>query len=615
MLRSTCVLFVPFVARDHGRLARRCDALASAGIFLATLVAFGPALHNGFVDWDDTVNFLGNPHYRGLGWPQISWMLTTTWMGHWIPVTWLTLGLDYVVWGMDPFGYHLTAVILHALNGVLFHRVALRLLAAAAPHWRRGSLSLGAAVAAALFALHPLRVESVAWVTERRDLVSGCFVLLAVLAHLQACVAGPRQLPWRLASLACYALALASKAMVATLPAALVLLDIYPLRRLPPNWREWGTPGLRRVWLEKVPYAVLAVVVAGIAVGAVRAHAFFTSFAEQPPAARVAIAFYSLWFYPWKTLVPTGLSPLYELPARVDWLAPRFVATAVAVGIVTAAALSWRRRSAAPLAVGAAYAVLLAPVSGLLHNGAQLVADRYSYLPCLGWALLAGAGVAWVTDAGNRGVLSCWTVPLVTATTAVWVIALATLSWGQVQVWRTSETLWQQSLEVDPDCVICHHRLGLILEARGQLADAIRHYERGLAVNPDHKPSVLSLGTALVKMGRAGDAVARLQARSRRDPSDADLRSHLGFALLEQGRAPEAMEQLQEAVRLNPGDPQSLTNLGITLVTLKRPADAIPHLRRAVQLRSADPLPRFWLGSAYRALDGPSAAGADAHVP
>src|SRR5712691_10127693 len=156
------------------------------GIALATVVVFLPVLRAGFVDWDDPINFLENPYYRGLGWPQLRWMLTASVMGHWIPVTWLTLGADFAVWGMNPFGYHLTNLLLHTANGVLCYLVSRRLLGLAMPAASPGILTLGAAVAALYFAVHPLRVESVAWITERRDLTSGLFFLLTILAYLKA---------------------------------------------------------------------------------------------------------------------------------------------------------------------------------------------------------------------------------------------------------------------------------------------------------------------------------------------------------------------------------------------------------------------------------------------
>ena len=221
------------------RPAWRAAPLALA---LVTAVVFAPVLRAGFVDWDDPINFLENPYYRGLGWRQLRWMLTANVMGHWIPVTWLTLGADFAVWGMNPFGYHLTNLLLHSASAALFYFVSQRLLRLAMPAASPGILSLGAAVAALYFAVHPLRVESVAWITERRDLTSGLFFLLTILAYLKAHERPPAvRAVWRLAALGAAALALASKSIVMGLPLVLLILDAYPLGRLGPRVRDWSS--------------------------------------------------------------------------------------------------------------------------------------------------------------------------------------------------------------------------------------------------------------------------------------------------------------------------------------------------------------------------------------
>ena len=186
---------------------------------VVTFVIYSPALPNQFLDWDDSANFLNNPHFRGLGWEQLRWMFTTFLMGHWIPLTWITFGLDYLVWGMNPIGYHLTNILLHAANAAAFYFVAYRLLAKAMTGFGEIGLRLGAATAALSFALHPLRAESVAWVTERRDVLSGLFFLLTILTYLNACDAqGATRRRWLGSSVGCYILALASKSIVMTLP-------------------------------------------------------------------------------------------------------------------------------------------------------------------------------------------------------------------------------------------------------------------------------------------------------------------------------------------------------------------------------------------------------------
>src|SRR5439155_706901 len=200
-----------------------------------TLAAFMPTLRNGFVAWDDLDNFTLNQSYRGLGWPQIKWMFTSAKLGHYIPVTWLTLGLDYVLWGMNAAGYHLTSLLIHAGGALALYFLALRLFELARPEAPPLDLRVGAFLASLVFAVHPFRVESVAWVTERRDVVSGLFYVLTVLAYLKAVAGRERPRPgWYVASLGLFAAALLSKSIVVTLPAALVILDVYPLRRLSP---------------------------------------------------------------------------------------------------------------------------------------------------------------------------------------------------------------------------------------------------------------------------------------------------------------------------------------------------------------------------------------------
>ncbi len=376
-------------------------------VFVIALVPFLPALDGQFLNWDDDQNFTANPNFRGLGWSHVRWMFTTTLMGHWIPLTWLTLGVNYVVGGMAPWGYHAGNLGLHAANAVVFYAIARRLLAAGAggertedAAGRASRVGWGAAAAAAVFAVHPLRVESVAWVTERRDVLSGVFFLLAVLGYLKAVErgrAGRLEGRWRAMSVGCFAAALLSKASTMMLPAALLLLDVYPLRRLGVGWAA--------LLREKLGYLVLAGVGAVVALVAVRQGGTVTGYAAYGLGARGAMMLYSLLFYPWKFLWPVDLSPMYELPARVEPLAWRFLLPMVAVPVITAVLIALRRRWPGGLAAWVYSALLVLPVSGAVHAGYQLAHDRYSYLSGLGLALLVGGAVVWVMGAGARRAL------------------------------------------------------------------------------------------------------------------------------------------------------------------------------------------------------------------
>src|SRR3989449_2959437 len=282
-------------------------------VALVTFAAFLPAFHNQFVNWDGDKNFLDIPYFRGLGWSQLRWMWTTH-LGHYIPLTWMTLGLDYLLWGMNPFGYHLTSLLLHAANAVVFFFVVRRILTRALPsRSERGhALAVAAGFAALVFAIHPLRVESVAWVTERRDVLSGLFYLVAILLYLRACEGGARGRGWYWLSVGVFVCALLSKSMVVNLPVVLLILDVYPLRRLGGFVGWWSDPA-RRIYVEKIPFVLLAAAASAIAVMAQSSVHAAASLAQLSLPGRLVVSAYGLSFYLWKMVVPVNLSPVYEL--------------------------------------------------------------------------------------------------------------------------------------------------------------------------------------------------------------------------------------------------------------------------------------------------------------
>jgi protein O-mannosyl-transferase len=520
-------------------VSTRPRVVPSVVVLAVTAAVFSPALWNGFVDWDDNVNFLANPHYRGLGLAQIQWMFTSAISGHWIPLTWLTLGADYVVWGMNPLGYHLTNVLLHALNGVLLFVLARRLLARAMPTVPPPASELGALVAALAWALHPLRAESVAWVTERRDLVSGAFALLGVLAYVTMTERqGADRRRWLALALAAFVAALASKSIVMGLPIVLLLLDVYPLRR-----------GLR-AWKEKIPFLALTAVFAAVSL-AVAARAWpLTPLEARPALVRVMQAPYTAVFYAWKTIAPVGLAPLYELPPRVDpWAAPYVVSAAVMLAVAaTVGALAWRGRPA-PLVAWAAYLVLMAPVSGIVHIGTVVVADRYSYLSTVPLAVLLGGAVTVLAVRPRSVARSALGGVLVG-----WLMATAALAWGQTHIWQNTETLWRAAIAADATCALCHSQLASDLGNRGLLPQATVHFAEAVRLRPDHPSFHRNLALALLKSGRADEAAAHYRRIVGWFPDDAESFTRLGASLLQSRRAAEAVDPLERAARLRPAE-------------------------------------------------------------
>jgi hypothetical protein len=563
-----------------------------------TVVAFLPALDGQFLNWDDEKNLVTNEGYRGLAWPQIKWMFTTTLMGHWIPLTWLTLGANYVIGGMAPWGYHLGNLLLHAANAVVFYAVAGRLLAAGTGgEGTQGAVAWGAAAAAAVFAVHPLRVESVAWVTERRDVLSGLFFLLAALGYLKAVergVGGRLDSRWRAVSLGLFAAALSSKASTLMLPAALLVLDVYPLRR-----RGVGCTVLLR---EKIGYFLLAGVGAVVALVAVRQGATVTGYAAYGLGARAAMTLYSLLFYPWKFLWPVDLSPMYELPARIEPLAGRFLLPMVAVPVITAALIVLRRRWPGGLAAWVYSALLVLPVSGAVHAGYQLAHDRYSYLSGLGFAVLAGAAVCWVMRAGARGVLRPWLKAVVLGAMVLVVATLGAGSWRQSRVWHDSETLWRWAVSVDPACALCSNNLGqaLILAhptSLGHVRLAEGYFRFAISQRPRHPEAYHNLGAALAMQGQYAEAEAALRTYLQLSPpGNPEPPARLGLLHVDQGRYADAIPLLRRALALDPRFP--LVRKDLVLALRKRAAEleasgerreAAGLLREATDLLARDP--------------------------
>ena len=588
-------------------------------IALVTFAAFLPALQNQFVSWDDPENFLDNPHYRGLAWSQLRWMWTTFHMGLYMPLTWMTLGLDYLLWGMNPFGYHLTNLLLHATNAVVFYFVALWILTLAlpSPSERGHALAGSASFAALLFALHPLRVESVAWVTERRDVLSGLLYLLTILVYLRACEREGRGRWWYWLSVVLFACALLSKSMAVSLPVVLLILDVYPLRRVGRAIGWWSEPA-RRVYAEKIPFVLLVAAACPIAFKALFALDNMASLVHLSVLGRLALSAYSLGFYLWKMLVPVNLSPLYALPPTLNPRAMLFVPSYGLVLAITALALTLRRRVPGLPAVWGAYVVVLLPVLGIFQNGPQIAADRYTYLAGLGWAILAGAGLLSCWRASRRSQTGTPTTSLLAGIAICIVVGLGVLTWKQVQVWRDSQRLWTHAVALDPNSPLAQFSLGIVLSERGKPTEAIEHFREALRMAPDLAGAHDNWGQALNLLGKPTEAIEHFREALRIKPNLAEAHNNWGQALGQQvqldetigrllpvghiepellkaahralalgGQATidEAIEHFQQALRINPELAEAHSNLGLALVRQGKLAEAIEHFQQAVHFR------------------------------
>ena len=480
--------------------ARYFAILMPVIVVLLGFSAFYPALDAEFVDYDDDRLFVSNTSYRGFDTKHIQWMFSTTFMGHYQPLTWLSSALDYAISGTDPASYHRNNLILHSLNGLLLYFVAMRLLAAASGIHSRDhpiALRVASGAAALLFAVHPLRVESVAWASERRDVLSVFFLLLALLSYLRAFPPGEvtgRSRSWYVGSWALLALSLLSKAWGMSFVVLVTILDLYPLRRLPLNVSAWGKSERRQVLLQKLAYLVLGLA-AAITAGLAQRSALNTmkSLEEWGIVERVVQAFYGLAFYVWKTVWPTRLAPGYELPYSLDPFRLHYVLPFAAVVAGGIAVILLRRRWPGLAAVSTIYVLTLAPVLGFAQSGPQFVADRYSYVSCIGWALLAGGALFFIW---RRRLSWGWHIGSGIATVLV-IAALSVGTWRQTAVWHDSKTLWGHVITVGLPSPTAHLNYGIQLRRDGLVDEGIKHYRRAIELRPDSGNAWFALANAL----------------------------------------------------------------------------------------------------------------------
>jgi Tfp pilus assembly protein PilF len=533
---------------------------------LVTFLAFLPALRADFVTWDDDTNFLRNPMYRGLAWTNIKWMWSTFLLGHYVPLSWMTLGLDYQLWGMDARGYHLTNLLIHAANAVLLYYVA-RSLVGQALGERSRHVELASALGVLLYSVHPLRVESAAWITERRDVLSTFFVLAAMLAYLRS-VIEPEFNRWYWIAVALFIAALLSKATAVTLPAVLLVVNVLPLRRL--RLDEWRGPAARRVYRELAPMLLLSAGAGVLSLIALHAGKQLTI------AQKAAVSLFSLRFYLQKTLWPAGLSPLYEMPKQVDPGAlPYVISYAVCLLFVVLLVVALKRWPLVAAGLVAFLAMIL-PLLGPVQNGQQIAADRYTYQGMQAIAvLIAGLLASW------------WRRGVGLAATAL-VVILAALTWRQTGYWRDSTTLWQRVLRVDDSSSVAHTALANVFSSAGQLDSAIEHYQRSLAINPVSLEVDNNLGIALMKNGRPLDAVAHFRRAIEINPDHYEANNNLGSIFSAAGESDSAIAHFRRALEIHPDFPDAEVNWGNALLRKGRPADAVEHYQRALAMKPAN---------------------------
>jgi len=565
---------VPVTSSDSGAGGRPTVAVVAVVLAVAAAVAYVPSLRNGFV-WDDTPYVSANPHIRnGLTGESAAWALTHWYSSNWHPLTWLSHAADVSLYGLSrPWGHHLTNLLLHAANTalllVVLHRLTRRL-------WP-------SAVVAGLFALHPLHVESVAWVAERKDVLCAFFMLLTVWTYA-AYASRPSWRRYLLVALT-FAAALASKPMAVTLPVVLLVLDWWPLGRLS-----------QRSVVEKIPLfamsagSCVATLVIQHASGAMR-DVRSLGLGERFAGAVYAYGTYlvqAVWPAPGR-LVPFHPLPAFGGPAVGPW---QVAARGLMLAAITALAILQRRHRPYLLAGWLIYVVMLVPVIGLVQVGRQLMADRYTYVPLVGMFvavvfLVAGA----VADRRQLRRAAA-------AVAVVVLAALGALAWHQQRVWADPVTFWTYVAEAYPRTSLPYNNLARLRSLQGDLPRATALYRKALALEPDNHILNCNLGIMLLRANQPDEALPYLLRARELNPRWARTHYGLGRVMIKKGRKQEAARHLARAVALEPDFLLAHAQLGAVLLDLGRLDEAVPHLVRALELNPGYVQARVNLGGA-----------------
>ena len=546
----------------------------------ATLALFWQVRDHDFIDLDDDLYVSANGYVRGgLSRESLLWAFTTFAGANWHPLTWLSHMADGEMFGLNAGRHHLTSALIHTPNSLLLFLVLLRMTRAL---WR-------SALVAALFALHPLHLESVAWIAERKDVLSTCFWMLTLASYL-AYVKRPGY-PLYLLTLVTFACGLMAKPMLVTLPCVLLLLDYWPLGRLelgqssaaPTGYHQRQATGAGRrntaaaLLVEKIPFFLLSAASSVITVLAQRRGGAIQSVELFSLPSRIANALVSYVRYIGKMIWPEHLAIYYPHPG--DTL-PLWQPAAAALVLATISVLALRAARRHPyLIVGWLwYLGTLVPVIGLVQIGGQAMADRYTYVPLVGLFLMIAWGGAEL--AARRSFLR---KPLAVLAVLI-VTALGLRSWWQLQFWRDSITLFEHTLQATSGNSLIHNNLGIALARQGRVEEAVAHYREALTIDPVNLNSHINLGVALVDLGRLEEAVDRYSQALELRPDHPGVHNNLGNALALLGKLDEAAAEFNQALKLRPDYYEAHNNLGVVLAQQGRLSEASSYFMEALRI-------------------------------
>jgi len=588
----------------------------AAVVSLVTVLCYFTALRNGFVEWDDNAYILENIHIRSLGLTFFKWAFFDFYCANWHPLTWISHALDYAVWGLNPFGHHLMNIALHAVNTFIVVILVVKLLLI----WKEnlikngGSTSLDergvliiAGVTGLLFGLHPLHVESVAWVAERKDLLCALFFLLSISAYInQARKESPKAFSagffnkQYLLSLGYFVLALLSKPMTVSLPFILMILDWHPLQKI----RSLKT--FRESFIGKIPFLALSLFSSTVTIFAQKSAG---AIKDTPLLTRLLVAGKAIVAYLVKMIIPRHLVPYYPYPTGVSILAPEYFIPVAMIAGITVACILAAGKQRLWLAAWGYYIVTLIPVAGIVKVGDQAMADRYTYLPSLAPFLLMGLAAAWgERTVGQRGSM----VRIFSGTMAVFaLVSMLYLTQKQIGVWENGYTLWSYVIEKEPGkVVLAYINLAVVYGKKGLWNEAKESLDKALALDPDNFTALKNRGMTYEKMGQFNNAIDDYTQAIASDSSSYEVYLKRGIVYKKTGQFDKAIEDYDQAISLNQNYDDAYFNRGVAQEKLGRFNKAIDDYSKAIALNPSNyesynnlAILYFKAGSSNRAID------------
>lgn len=583
----------PQLVSEAGISLKKAFWIIAFLISIVTFIIYIPALSNGFVNWDDNVYVYDNQNIQSLNSDFLKWIFTADSNPTWHPLTLLTIGFDYSIWELDAKGYHLTNIVFHILNTILVFMLSVRLVAYGSLYQKVDKKALiSGAITAGLFSIHPLHVESVAWISERKDVLSSFFYLLALLSYLKYVSIDSKKVVLYLKCLIFFIMALMSKPMAISLPIVLLILDFYPLKRL----RISEIRNSKQVLIEKIPFFVLSLLSAIITIWVHRISGLLQTFEDIPPLVRFFAAMRAYIFYLFKMVLPVNLVPIYPYPDNINFFTLQYVGSSVLLLVITFFSIRSLKRGKLFFAVWFYYIITLLPVIGIVKVGGFSAADRYTYLPSLGPFLLAGLGVGYFFERYSKKV-KITIITLVLLTSGI----LINRTIKQIYIWHDSVTLWSHEIAVYPETVpLSYYNLGHAYNSLGSYQQGVKYLDRAIDLNPQYIDALIMRGLAYDALGEYPRAISDFDRAIELSPRNTNAFNNRGMTNCKLGNYQGAINDFNMAVEINPRNASAYNNRGNAYFSLESYKQAIMDYNRAIELNHQNSRAYNNRGNAYK---------------